>query len=123
MEGDISSGSDSRGDGEGADKEGERNDDEEGRKDSGRSGVDGDNESDLGEGIFCDSSASEVEGEGGEEVSDGIAGTQHPLKRKGRKKAGIRSYSFAEHVSSGPGATSKRLRGRVRTPNVRISDQ
>ena len=120
LEEDSSSGSDS-GDGEGADKEGERNDDEEGRKDSGGSGVDGDNDSDLGEGSFCDSSDSEVEGEGGEEVPDAIGGTQH--SRKGKERERKRSNSVAEQVSSGPVPTSKSTRGRARTPNVRMRDQ
>ena len=116
MEADSSSGSDN-GDGEGADKEGERNDDVEGRKDSGGSGVDSDNDNDLEEGSFCDSSDIELEGERGEEVPDTIAGTQHSRKGKGRTRK--RSNSVAEHVSSGLVST----RGKARTPNVRMRDQ
>ena len=119
LEEDSSSGSDS-GDGEGADKEGERNGDEEERKDSGWSGVEVDNDSDLGEGSFRDSSDSGVEGEGREEVPDAIAGTQHSRKGKGHKRK--RPNSVAEHVSSGPVTTRKSTRGRARRTNVRMRD-
>ena len=108
--------------GESSDKEGERNNDEEGRKESGGSGIDGGNDrSDLGGGSFCDSSDSEVEGEGGDEVRDAIAGIQHSRKGKGRKRK--RSNSVAGLVSSGPVPTSKSTSGRARTPNVRMRDQ
>ena len=99
----------------------ERNDDEGRRKDSGGTGVEGDNYSYLGEGSFCDSSDSEVEGEGGEEVADAIAGTQHSSRGKGRKRK--RFNSVAEHVFFGPAPTSKSTRERARTPNVRMRNE
>ena len=121
LEAGSSSGSDS-GDGEGADREGKRNDDEEGRKDWGGSGLDGEDDSDLGDNSFSDSSVSEVKGEGGQRVPDGSTGNQHSREAKGRKRK--RSNLVAEHVSSGPVPTSKKsTRGRGRTPNVRVRDQ
>ena len=85
-------------------------------------GVGGDNDyRDLREGSICDSSDSEVEGEGGQGVPDAIVGTQHSRKGMGCKQK--RSNSVADHVSSGPVPTSKSTHGRARTPKVRMHGQ
>ena len=46
-------------------------------------GVDGDHDSDLGEGRICNGSENEEKGGGGVEISDGIAGTHDSRKGKG----------------------------------------
>ena len=71
-----------------------RRGDEEGRKDWGVRGVDGDSDSDRRKGSFCnDGSQSEEEGKGAGEISDGIARSNDSRKGKGRKQK--RSNSVA----------------------------
>ena len=51
-------------------------------------GVDGDRDSDLGEGRFSSGSENEEESGGGVEISDGIAGTHDSLRFRARLHGG-----------------------------------
>ena len=69
-------------------------------------GVDGDRDSDLGEGRFSSGSENEEESGGGVEILTALPA--------------LTTHSVSEHVSTAAVPTSKSTRGRIRTPSVRM---